>query len=164
MPITNVSWGLIGSVVSEGRKALSKAKFHPGIVICARPKDFLIAGWMFQSSSVQIGSVVGYERLMQGRCKLLLLSLDNDPSLADITRSIHTSSATLPFLYQLKTLTLFDVGFPSYDFNIFQIPYNPTYPWETSNSGEGSRIPSNDVSPTHIQPSPLFEKLNSKGE
>ena len=134
-----VSWGLINQVVQETWRLLSKEKFIPRVIVANRPKDYIVAGMlMATSTSIKIGSVECLPMLLTAHCKLLLLSLDNDPQLEELIVRAHTSCSTLSFLYTLRTCVLFDTGHPVYDLATFSLPYQPLYPWEPKRDREGS--------------------------
>lgn len=134
---TRVSFALIDNTIHQAWVTLSKAKFLPHLILCHNPSDFIIAGWLrSRSESCIIGNGAQAGVLLTPRCKVLLLSSCSDNKLDEYVSTIHASLAPLPSCsgYSMKTLVLFSNGYPVYDFEIFQLPYKPTFPWEKGES------------------------------
>lgn len=158
MQTTKVSWGLVERIAKEAFRLLSKEKHIPNIVCCNRPKDFIAGGLLLPSSiTSSLGSVQVLDRLVTTRCKMVILSIDNDPRLTDLVSALHDRLATLPFFYTVKTVVMFNHGFPTYDLSVFDIPYQPIYPWEIQTGGAESSLDTTHLPNSHPSALPSNE-------
>jgi len=147
-----ISWGLMDKVVHETFTMLSRAKHIPQVICCNRPKDFIAGAWMMQNTTSScFGSVEVLDRLVKARCKVVLLSIDNDPRLPDLITSLHARLSALPFFYSVKSVVMFNSGYPVYDIAVFELPFQPTYPWEVQTGRVDEFQEISPTSSTHIQ-------------